>query len=151
MLSMRTLTARRLSRKTLVPTNRPAPLRAGLECLEGRDVPATSLLAVGADAGGGPRVTLFDRSTGAVVQDFFAYDPAFTGGVRVAVGDFNADGSPDVVTAPGAGGGPHIRVFDGKTGAVLREFFAFDPGFLGGVNLAIGDVGGDSTPDIVAA
>jgi hypothetical protein len=150
MFSLRNLSARRLARKTLSP--KPlSPLRTGLECLESRDVPATSILAVGADAGGGPRVTLLDRSTGAVVQDFFAYDPAFTGGVRVAVGDFNADGTPDVVTAPGAGGGPDIKVFDGKTGAVLREFFAFDSGFLGGVNLAVGDVSGDGTPDIVAA
>ena len=27
----------------------------------------------------------------------------------------------DIVTAPGAGGGPHIRVWDGATGALLNE------------------------------
>ena len=93
---------------------RPAPdfrtpaiarLRGG-ERLEARVVPAASVLAVGADAGGGPRMTLLDRGTGAVVQDFFAYDQGFTGGVRVGVGDFNGDGSADIVTAPGKTGGP---------------------------------------------
>src|SRR4051812_45434871 len=96
---------------------RPHLLRRSLEHLEDRTVPAASLIAVGADAGGGPRVTVLDRSTGAVVRDFFAYNPAFTGGVRVALADLNGDGTADVITAPGPGGGPHVKVFDGATGA----------------------------------
>jgi hypothetical protein len=125
----------------------PRPLQ--IEWLEDRTVPSTSIVAFGADAGG-PRVTVLDRATGAVLNDFFAYDPSFTGGVRVAVGDLNGDGTPDVVTAPGHGGGPLVKVFDGKSGAQLQNFFAFAPTFTGGVNLAVGDVNGDGTPDIVA-
>src|SRR4051794_30216787 len=98
-------------------------LRPALERLECREVPSASIIAAGADAGGGPRVTLINRATGAVTQDFFAYDPKFAGGVRVALGDFNGDGNADVVTAPGPGGGPHIKVFDGTNGKLLREFF----------------------------
>jgi hypothetical protein len=129
---------------------RPAPgFRPRLEPLEAREVPATGLLAVGADAGGAPRVTLFDQATNQVVQDFFAYDTAFAGGVRVAVGDFNGDGQMDVVTAPGAGGGPHVRVFDGRTGGEIRSFFAYDPGVTGGVQVAVGDVTGDGRADVV--
>jgi hypothetical protein len=152
MPSLRTLTARRFFRKTLTrkpPARRPSPLSTGLETLEAREVPSASLIAVGADAGGGPRVAVIDRNAGTITHDFFAYDPSFTGGVRVAVGDFNADGTPDVITAPGPGGGPHIKVFDGKSGDLIREFMAFDPGFLGGVNLAVGDVTGDGAPDLV--
>src|SRR5262245_4209835 len=40
--------------------------------------------------------------------------PGFFGGVRVAVGDVNEDGFDDVITAPGFGGGPHIKVYDGS-------------------------------------
>jgi hypothetical protein len=30
---------------------------------------------------------------------FMAFDPAFRGGVRVALGDINGDGTPDIVAA----------------------------------------------------
>jgi hypothetical protein len=33
--------------------------------------------------------------TGALRLDFFAFNPAFTGGVRVAVADVNSEGVPD--------------------------------------------------------
>ena len=64
----------------------------------------------------------------------FAYGSSFTGGVRVAgLGDVDGDGLADIVTTPGPGGGPHTRVFSGRTAAALTAFFAFDPTFLGGV------------------
>jgi hypothetical protein len=107
------------------------------------------IVAVGADFGGPPVVTVFNAATGAPKFSFFAYDPHFLGGVRVAVGDVNGDGVPDIITAPGLTGGPDVRVFDGATGALIREFMAFAPGFLGGVNVAAGDVNGDGFADII--
>jgi hypothetical protein len=108
-----------------------------------------NLIAVGADATGGPLVKLIDPATGIEKLAFYAYDPSFTGGVRVALADFNGDGVPDIVTAAGPGGGPHVKVFDGATGAVLMSFFAYDASFTGGVFVAAGDVNGDGTPDII--
>ena len=52
-------------------------------------------MVVGADAGGGPHVRVFSGAgLPALVEraSFFAYDPAFRGGVRVAVGDTNGTG-----------------------------------------------------------
>ncbi len=106
--------------------------------------------AVGAGIGGGPVVSLYDLD-GTVKSTFMAYDPSFRGGVNVAVGDVTGDGIPDVVTAPGVGGGPHVRVFDGVTGKEVRSFMAYDPSFRGGVNVAVGDVTGDGVEDIVTA
>ena len=85
---------------------------------------------------GGPNVRVFDGKTGTMLQSFNAFASTFTGGVRVAVGDVNGDGVPDVVAAPGSGAGPNVRVFDGKTQATLRSFFAYDAGFTGGVFVA---------------
>jgi uncharacterized delta-60 repeat protein len=107
------------------------------------------IIAVGADAGGGPEVKVYDATTGALKFDFLAYAANFTGGVRVAVGDVNGDGVPDLITAPGPGGGPDIHVYDGRTGQLLREFFTFDPAFTGGVFVAAGDVNGDAYSDII--
>jgi hypothetical protein len=116
---------------------------------------APTRIAAAAGSAGGPHVRVFDGDSGVEVLGFFAYDPGFLGGVRVAVGDVNGDGVPDVVTATGPGGGPHVKVFDGRTGAILPgpigSFFAFDPGFTGGVFVATADVNCDGKADILVA
>lgn len=56
----------------------------------------------------------------------------------VAVGDVTGDGRADIVTAAGPGGGPHVRTYDGTTGAAIGSFIAFDPAFLGGVFVGAG-------------
>jgi hypothetical protein len=93
-------------------------------------------IITGADAGGGPHVKVFDGVTRAEVRSFFAYGASFSGGVRVGAVDINGDGVLDIITGAGPGGGPHVRVIDGKSGAQLIGFFAYDPTFLGGVFVA---------------
>lgn len=93
-------------------------------------------IITGADAGGGPHVRVFDGQTGGMLNEFFAYDLSFSGGVRVAAGDVNNDGLADIITAPGPGAGPHVKVFNGLTGAETGEFFAYDVNFTGGVYVA---------------
>jgi FG-GAP repeat len=105
-------------------------------------------ILTGADAGGGPHVKGF-LPDGTLQLSFFAFDPGFQGGVRVAAGDVNGDGTADIITGAGPGGGPHVKVFDGGTLALLRSFFAYDAGFAGGVFVAAGDVNGDGISDIV--
>ncbi len=86
----------------------------------------------------------------ALLASFFAYDPSFTGGVNVAAGDVNGDGLADLITTPGAGGGAHVKVFDGLNGTrLLRSFFAYDRSFTGGVSVAAGDVNADGLADII--
>jgi FG-GAP-like repeat len=108
-------------------------------------------IVVGAGAGGGPHVRLFEPPALSSFFQFDAFAPGFTGGVRVAAGDVNGDGLTDVIVGAGPGGGPNVKVYDGKTGSLLQSFFAFDPSVMGGVFVAAGDVNGDGRADIIVA
>ena len=106
-------------------------------------------IITGAGPGGGPHVKVFDGQTGAEIRSFYAYAPSFNDGIFVAVGDVNGDGHADIITGAGPGGGPHVQVFDGVTGAVIRSFYAYAPDYVGGVVVAAGDVNGDGIADII--
>jgi hypothetical protein len=97
-------------------------------------------VVVGAGPGGGPHVKVFDGSTGAEIASFLAYDPSFRGGVNVGAGDLNSDGVAEILTGAGPGGAPHVRIYRGAGQTEVASFFAFDPGFRGGVSVD-GDVG----------
>lgn len=107
-------------------------------------------VVTGAGEGGAAHVKVFSGATGATIQSFLAFDPAFRGGVRVTAGDVDGDGHADVVTAAGPGGGSHVKAFSGDTQGLLQSFFAFDPGFTGGVYVAMGDCDANGRADIVA-
>lgn len=103
---------------------------------------------------GGPHVRVFDARNLSVKYEFFAYGAGFTGGVRVATADVNNDTIPDIITAPGPGGGPHVRVFNGAApGQTLTSpignFFAYGAGFTGGVFVAAAYIDGDAFADII--
>jgi hypothetical protein len=96
----------------------------------------TRLFAAGAGPGSSPVVQVY--GAGGVKQfGVTAFELSFTGGVVVATGDVNGDGYDDVVMGADGGGGPRVRIVDGKTGAELANFFAFEEGFRGGVTVAV--------------
>jgi uncharacterized repeat protein (TIGR01451 family) len=110
-------------------------------------------LITGAAAGGGPLVRVFSLAGGTVTEiaSFFAYDPAFTGGISVAAGDVTGDGVAEIITGAGPGGGPHVRAFSLAGGVVteVASFYAYAPAFTGGVHVAAGDVTGDGVAEII--
>ena len=105
--------------------------------------------AVGRDAGQGPVVEVYDAATNKLVNRFLAYESSFTGGVRVATADIDGDGYTDVVTVPGVGGGPVVRVVSGKDGSDLGKLFAFEPAFRSGYTVTAGDLDGDGAAEVV--
>jgi hypothetical protein len=106
-------------------------------------------LITAAGPGGGPHVKVFSGINGAEISSFFAYDPAFAGGVYVSSGDFNGNGRAEIVTGPGQGGGPHVRIIDPLLGIVISEAFVFEPEFTGGVRVAAAYLNNDLISDVV--
>lgn len=82
----------------------------------------------------GPQVRVFSWD-GVVENQFFAYASILRGGFTSMVVDVDADGTTEIITAPGAGMGPQVRVFN-QTGKALNQFFTHHTGFRGGISLA---------------
>lgn len=105
-------------------------------------------IAAAAGPGGGPAVALYNGATGAELGRFFAFDPRYTGGVYVALGDVTGDTRAEIVVSTGTGLSL-VRAFDFRAGlSLVREFNAY-PGYGAGATVAAGDVDLDGVADIV--
>lgn len=90
---------------------------------------------------GGPHIRVF-TATGQVLGEWYAFDAGFQGGVTVAVGNFDAAPGEDIAVAAGPGAGPHVKLFRGDGTQLGPGFYAYAPGFTGGVQVAAIDTGG---------
>jgi subtilisin family serine protease len=99
--------------------------------------------------GGGPQVRVFTVS-GALVNDFFAYDEASRQGVSVALGDVTGDGVEEIVTAVGAGVSNDVVMFN-QDGEELSRFTV--NGFQEGTRftVSVADVDKDWEKEIIVA
>jgi len=128
---------------------------------------------------GGVTPPASDGTTDTTTQIFLAYDRNFLGGVHVATGNFDGfndvlrfdpvtgqqisgpdgfDDFPDyLVTAPGLGGGPDIKVWKMRqdingnifVDRLVTQFMGYDPRFRGGVNVTTGDLDGDGRAELI--
>jgi len=107
-------------------------------------------VVVAARQGGGPHVLVYDLD-GNTLVNFMAYDQNFRGGINVATIDMDGDNRDEIVTGPQYGA-PHIQIFQIRPNELKRlspGFYAFDPDFEGGVNIAGGDIDGDSIKELI--
>lgn len=125
-----------------------APVPVGSATVGDVSGSGTPQVIIGAVPGSPPQVQVLNGTTGQQLSNFLAYPPSFIGGVHVAVGDLNGDGKLDIVTGPGSGGAPQVKVFN-ATGQEFNSFFAYNPSFTGGVKVAVGDLNGDGNAEII--
>jgi hypothetical protein len=123
-----------------------------------------SYFASGTDAGVASTVAIYE-SAGPPLASFNPFPGAsFTGGVRVAIGDVNGDGVPDLIVGSGPGGIGLVEVFDGAslladpiilgrkllyTPTPIAAFFPYGNAFTGGVFVAAGNLDGGASDDII--
>jgi hypothetical protein len=112
-------------------------------------------IVVAAASATATRVRAFSGSSGVLLRSFDAFPTQYTGGVSVAVGDWTGDGVMDIVvgagTDDGSGNGPRVRIFDGLGAAQPVERSVFEPGFRGGVRVAVGEAAADGGGDLIVA
>lgn len=101
-----------------------------------------------APVGQEPYVSIYGPD-GALRGRFLVYERNFKNGFSLAVADVNDDGLEEIIAGAGAGGGPHVRIFDHK-GLLKGQFFAFAKNFRGGVNVAAGNIDGQGAAEIIA-
>jgi predicted outer membrane repeat protein len=117
-------------------------------------VQLSKLLVTGPNTGSSPPVQVFNAlKLGTPTQ--LSYSPitvgTFSNGARVALGDVNGDGIPDVLVGSGPGQPATVDIYNGATGALLNTFTVLKnsggTAFTGGVFVAEGTFGGK--PSIV--
>jgi hypothetical protein len=124
----------------------------GVIKLAGLAVAPESRVVAGSGPGVPALVHVFDGFTHSPLFDVSPYG-TFRGGVRVATGDVNFDGVPDVITAPGPGSALPVKAFSGVDGSpiagAIGSLTPFGPTYRGGIQVAAGDVNGDGFKDVI--
>jgi len=132
--------ARKKSAKDFYPF---APFRVPY----GASVARKSNLIVFHALSGGPHIRIFNRDF-RLVSQFFAYEKNFRGGVSATVADIDGDGIDDIITAPGPGREPMIRIFD-LGGRLKKEFFGYNQLTREGLTVHTGDITNDQRDEII--
>jgi hypothetical protein len=107
-------------------------------------------IIVGAGQGGGPQVMVLNKNCKQTGQSWFAYGRTTRTGVWVAAGDVNNDGKDDIVTIPGSGGKPKVKVYTGRGKKQSPAFYAFAKSNTSGAQVAISDIDDDGDNELIA-
>lgn len=128
-------------------------LRLRLEHLEPRDVPAmlaaSGIAFVTFNGSTDSTVNVYDAATAGLQVPTITPFEGYRGPIVAATGDVSGDGIADVIVGAQVPNG-HVKVFDGRTGALRDSYLAF-PGFNGAVNVGAGDIDGDGIAEVLVS
>ena len=104
---------------------------------------------VGAGPGGGPQVRIFSAD-GTYLNQFFAFETSYRGGVDLTVGDLDGDGQHDQIIVSKKQQLPQVSVFNyDDLSQAVSTFHAFD-GFPLGAFVETADINTDGVDEIIA-
>jgi FG-GAP-like repeat/FG-GAP repeat len=106
-------------------------------------------LLVGSGPGGPAQVKVYDAKTHKLLETLTPFGASFKGGVSVAAGDLNGDGTADVIAGSGPGIRAQVAVFSGATSVPLETLSPFSPAFSGGVSVTAADLNRDGRTDLI--
>jgi len=106
-------------------------------------------IIIGAAPGSEPYVMIFNNQ-GKLIKKFLALDKKFRGGINVAFADSNNNDQAEIITAPASRGAAQVRIFSNQ-GKLLKQFAAADKKYIGGLNIAAGDLAGKGENNIVVS
>ena len=93
-------------------------------------------------------ITIYD-SNHQVITSFKPYGDKYNKGINFSLNDFDNDGYFEIVTGPGKGYAPLVKVFNYKGEAQGSGFYAYAKTFLGGVNVAVCSTKGNANKEII--
>ncbi|MBU0598501.1 hypothetical protein KKF61_05965 [Patescibacteria group bacterium] len=100
---------------------------------------------------GAPHVQIFQIRPNELKRlspGFYAFGRDFRGGVSVAGVDTDGDGIKELIVGVGENTQPLVKTYNIEE-ELLKEFYVYTTTFLGGVNLAGGDVDGDGADELL--
>lgn len=106
------------------------------------------IIVAGLAPGTSPIIRVIDPATRKTTKEFLAFNKTDRNGVHVAAGDVNGDNQADVVAGTGVGTNPLVKVFT-MAGRQTSSFNPYPTERGTGVAVAVGDLNGDGTDEII--
>ncbi|RJO58906.1 hypothetical protein C4546_04885 [Candidatus Parcubacteria bacterium] len=108
-----------------------------------------TFLVAAVERGSAPTIRVQDFN-GVLQKEFSAFETSFRNGMQVVAGDLGKDGQSEIVVAPNGGRQGQVKIFR-PDGSLVATFLPYGPAYRDGVNLALADVNGDNSAEIIVA